>query len=379
LAIALKEQTNVSTAEVTVDALALKAALKQAGYVVNPRANLPIIQHVLLRAEVDRLVLTATNLDTWLETRVGAQVTHTGNAAVPYRVLVDVLKSASGAVTIAADLSDPAFPLVRLTTGRGTATINCLPADEFPMLPESTPMQDTAVAGLCEALAQVTPIASADPTRGVINSVRMEHDRLMATDTHRLVSLKHECGTPSWQPICLRRDLCEKLGKMLGCTPHAEVTVAANRNQAKFACGDTTVHSRLVEGQYPNFDKVIPTEPSGRIEVNPTMFSDALDWVEPVAREAANRVIVAIDGDLLAIHAESGIIGQADALCAVESQGTWREFRIALSCRYLGDGLALFAGCSAVTIQGNGPVNQVMLTSEERPEITYVAMPIQSG
>jgi DNA polymerase-3 subunit beta len=361
--------------DVTVLAFELKDALQRAGHAIGPRSSLPALMHVLLRVSGDTLTVVTTDLELYCEIKLESEVRVDGAIVVPFQVFKDMLRNVTGDVVLST-LGDT----LHITTSRGTATVICLPAGEFPNLPVLAPSQETHVKGLLAALGQVTPIAARDTERPVIAAVAMGLDRFIATDTHRLVIVQHPIGVDDWQQILIPCETCEKLPKILACKPDADIAVASrNADQIRFAVGNTIVYSRLVDGHAPDYDKVVPSETTGSIEVNPAQLIDAVDWVWPVAVEYSNRMVCKIANDKIALHSSAGVIGEADAACPVESAGKWSDFEIALSCKYLREGLALFTGYSAVKIAGNGQVDPVMITSDELPEVTYVVMPMQIG
>lgn len=204
---------------------------------------------------------------------------------------------------------------------------------------------------------------------------------MVATDSYRLAVktapdavLKGDSGKDGWQVIIPARAL-QELNRMLD--PAAEdtlVKVSAGEQQIRFEVGPYMLVSRLIEGQFPNYERVIPTESNRTIVVDREALQGAIKRAAIVARTEASKLVFRAQEGQLTITAESGDVGQAREELPARVEG--EEIEIAFNAEYLTDVLGVM-GSQRVVWELMGPLSQGLLKGEDDPDYIYIAMPMQ--
>ncbi len=255
----------------------LAAGLALVGRVVPTRSTLPIISNILLVAEPGQLRLTATNLDMAIRTQVPARVMQEGKFTLPARLLAEYVGLLDRGSQIDLELNSKA-QRVHLRCGRYEANIAGLNADDFPAIPTVSGGDTSSVPApvLKEAIGQVVFAASDDDSRPVLTGVllRLHGSQLTlaAADGFRLavrtVDLESDQGS-ELMLVIPHRALSE-LARVLPSDGDSlvEIAATAKRNQVLFRCGDTELISRLIEGQFPDYQRIIPRDAPTRVVVS---------------------------------------------------------------------------------------------------------------
>jgi DNA polymerase-3 subunit beta len=368
--------------KITCERSYLAAALGVAGRAVSNRNTLPILSNVLLETEDDRLKLTATDLDTAIRSVIPATVLENGAVAVPAGVLGDVVSKLPDA-PVSLEAQDGK---VIVRSGKSDYTILSLPAEDFPVVPEVTEGTDLDLpqATLKEMLRMTTFAASKEETRSILMGVLFEARgnvlTLVATDTHRLAwkqtQLTAEVPTPV-SAIIPARPLVE-LERVLKDSGDENVHIRFSSSQVQFETGDVTLVSRMLDGQFPNYEKVIPKAAERKIVFDRNEFLNAVRRVFIVAKQNSEKAIIATKGDLLQMTAESQDIGKAYEEVPIRMDGT--DLTIAFNARYLMDVLGIVHSDEA-TMELSGALNPGIIRAGDSTtgtsDFLYVVMPMQ--
>jgi len=277
-------------------------AMQMVSRAVSGRSTLPILNNVLIEASENALHLVATDLELSMEASIPAKVQEEGALTAPARVLVEVVQNLPSAdVELAVDDANT----VTVGCQKSEYAIRGLPAEEFSTLPEieggiefEIP-QDTMKA----MIEQSTFACSPDETRPMLTGalVRAGNDEMsmVATDTHRL-ALRKVTGLEGLpenpvKAIAPARALNE-LARSLPRDDDAPVKISMSERLLRFEIPGLTIASRLIEGEFPNYEKVIPAEFDRTLAIKREQLANALRRALIVAREDANRVLLAADG-----------------------------------------------------------------------------------
>jgi DNA polymerase-3 subunit beta len=354
----------------------LNKALGLVARVASTRATLPILGNVLLKIHDNRLSVAATNLDIAISCYTGAQVQSEGALTVPARLLQDFVSGLpSGVIELEQDEQR-----LKLTTDNYKSTINGVTADEFPVMPAIEAGKSWKVAAplLKQSLQQVLGAASTDESRPVLTGVLLHtvEDNLYmaATDSYRLAEkrlMKTKEDINLLIPATALHDVLRIINDYEG-----EVIVASDEQQVQFRAGDVELVARLIEGNYPDYRKLIPA----KFAVAATMPRAELVTITKVsslfARESAGSIVVSVDepSQSIWIHAVASQLGENNATAKVEAHGTGA---ITLNSRYLLDGLQAMEGKSA-RLGFNGKLEAVMLTDPDTDDYLHIIMPLKS-
>jgi DNA polymerase III subunit beta len=324
----------------------LLEAVQTVGHAVSGRSSLPILSHILIQAEGDGLRLVATDLELGISCRIPASISEAGALTAPARTLTEVLANLpdKGEVALSVDKSHT----VRVNCQKSDYKILGLPAEDYPSLPEVPDSVSFSVpqARLREMIRHTLFAVSTDETRAILTGVLLVFDgsslRLVATDTHRLASISSDVldGNGMQNAIVPSRALNE-LTRLLT-DAEGDVKVILSNNQIQFDLpGEAGIQivSRLIEGQFPNFQRVIPTAYTRRLVIPSEELLRATRRASIVARENSNRVILRTVDDRLVLTAESQTVGNAYEEVEVHKEG--EDISVAFNSKYLLDVLSV--------------------------------------
>jgi DNA polymerase III subunit beta len=313
--------------------------------VVSTRTTLPILSNVLLRAENDRLELTATDLDVTISCSVEAKVKQPGATTVPVKKLFGIVRELTN-LEIDLEVDDKHTCAIR--SGSSFFRVNGLGADEFPPLPQfkeekKVVMQQETIKGM---LKKTVFAVSLDESRYVLNGIYFslkDHKLTMvATDGRRLALVDEEVDVPEQNQgeFIVPSKTVNELTRLLG--DKGEVDIRFAENQASFNLKDekgssVLIITKLVEGSYPNYRQVIPPEAKQRIALGREEFMHALRRAEIMTNEKSNSVKLAFTTNKLEITANAPEVGEAKETLAVNYKGP--DLAIAFNPKYVIDPL----------------------------------------
>jgi DNA polymerase-3 subunit beta len=330
----------------------LKRGLATVSHAVAGKSTLPVLSNVLLATDGGRLKLAATNLEVGITHWIGAQVFEAGAITIPAKLLADVVGGLpNDKVTLTLDARTQT---VKVECGRFVSNIKGIEADEFPTIPTISD-RDPAVRMppelLREAIDQVAFAAATDDSRpvlaGVLVRLRDQRVILAAADGFRLATRTVQLSEPLAQSvefIVPARALIE-LSRILGETEgNVGITVTPGGGQALFHTENTELVSRLIDGKFPDFERIIPQQYTTRTILDTAELAKAVKLASYFATASQNvvKLALAAGGQLepgkLVISANAAEVGdntgEIDAL--VDGEGG----QIALNVKYLGDALS---------------------------------------
>jgi DNA polymerase-3 subunit beta len=325
-------------------------AVQTVGHAVSGRTSLPILNHILVQAEANGersgLRLIATDLELGISCWIPAQIQEAGALTAPSRTLTEVLANLpdKGDVALSVDKSHT----VRVHCERSDYKILGLPAEEYPRLPEVKDAAAFAIpqSVLREMIRQTIFAVSTDDNRPIFTGIYMVFDgetlKLVATDTHRLALKTATVKEPRGkQNAIVPSRAMNELTRLLT-DAEGDVQVALSDNQISFTLpGESGVQivARLLEGQYPNYQRVIPADFQKRLTIPVQPLLRAVRRASIVARDNAFRLILRTEEGKLALTAESQTIGSAYE--EVEATREGEDVEIAFNAKYLLDLLSV--------------------------------------
>src|SRR6266481_5518381 len=313
--------------------------------VVGTRTTLPILSNVLLRAEGQRLELTATDLDVTITCAVEASVKKPGSTTVPVKRLFGIVRELGNAEL---DLDVDEKNITSIRSGPSFYRINGLSADEFPPTPKfkeekkvSLPQQ--TVKGM---MKKTSFAVSTDESRYVLNGIFLtlkDHKMTMvATDGRRLALVDEEVDVSetSHGEFIVPAKTVNELNRLLQDKGELELRYA--ENQASFTLKDEKgssilIVTKLIEGNYPNYRQVIPAETKERVSLVREEFMHALRRAEIMTSEKSNSVKLSFGKNKLEITANSPDVGEAKENLAINYKGP--DMAIAFNPKYMIDPL----------------------------------------
>jgi len=328
------------------------------------------------------LTLSATDLELYVETRVDAAVSAPGEVVLPARYFVDIVRRIPP-VDLELHL-DTSNRVVTLRWGRSVCRIHGSPADEFPERPD-VPREDCVAlpARMIHRLIQNTLIAvSTDETRPVLTGAlwRFGSERLtvVAIDGFRLARMTEAVGGTERDIIIPGKSLRE-LQRVLSSSEAEECAVSIGEGQVLFTAGGTVVGARLLEGSFPDYERVVPAEYRTIVSFSTERLLSACERASVVTRDdeqRADAVCLKMDREsgAILVTAESPETGGVEEKIDAEVEGD--PIEIVFKARYLLDGLAVVASESA-KLSFTGPYGAACLTGMDDDRFMYIALPLK--
>jgi DNA polymerase-3 subunit beta len=353
---------------------------------VSSRATLPVLANVLLKTDNAGLKLTATNLEIGINCWVPGKVEAEGEITVPAKLLTDLVASLPNQ-RIDLQLSTKDRTL-KVTCGGSRSSIKGIDADEFPVVAAigDAPATSVDARALREALGEVVFAAATDESRpiltGVLTKLAGDQMTLAAADNYRIAVRNLTLA----QPVSAETSIVvpgRSYAELMRILPDAEqpidITITPNKSQVLFHVEGIDLVSRLIEGQFPNYEPVIPTSHSTRAVIDREAFLAGARRASIFARDSANIVKVEVAGDgsnEVSITAHAADVGDAaDALeAAVEGQAT----TIAFNARYLIDVLSNL-GADEAALELSGPLAPGVIRGIGKDDYVHVIMPVRTA
>jgi DNA polymerase III subunit beta len=354
----------------------LSKALGTVARIANSRNPLAILSNVLLKTENNRLSIAATNLDIGITHFIGAKIEKEGSITVPARLMQDFVSSLPDSV-LNLDLTDNKL---HITTDQYQSTINGIVADDFPVMPaikEGVTWRSSAPA-FKKALSQVVFAASADDARPVLSGVYFHsiggQAVAAATDSYRLAENKIGKATRTINflvPATAAQDLLRIISDT-----DKEVVVTHDDQQVLFNVGDISLVARLIEGNYPDYRKLIPAKFSTVAKLAKADLLNITKVSSLFARESAGSITINADktDGSVSINAIASQLGENTAKAAAKITGGGE---ITLNSRYLIDALNAFS-TDEIEFCFNGKLEPIILRSTIEPNYLHLIMPLRS-
>ncbi|HEY5486383.1 MAG TPA: DNA polymerase III subunit beta [Candidatus Limnocylindrales bacterium] len=350
---------------------------------VSARSTLPVLNNVLLRTEDGGLKLTATNLEIGITYWVPGKIEMAGAMTVPARLLTDIVNGLPANERV--DLEQQAQEMLHITAGRFETHVKGIDAEEFPAIPSAGERPTTRIPQnvLRRALEEVTFAAATDEARPILTGVlaRFEGNQLTlaAADNYRIAvkTIPVLDAVEETSVVVPARSLHE-LSRVLADTDDPiDLVLSPSRNQILFHLEGIDLVSRLIDGQFPNYQQVIPKSYTTRATVDRDQLLKAVRLASLIASSSANIVKLHVGKD-----AETGVTvsaaadvgdNKSDVEAQVEGDGT----TIAFNARYLIDVLANVA-TDQFSIELNGPLSPGVFRPVEDRQYVHVVMPVKT-
>lgn len=331
--------------KLSVERAALLKTLSHVQSVVERRNTIPILANILLRARDGKISLTATDMDLEINESIPGNVSKPGELTVSAHMLYDIVRKLPDAATVELERADNSNQ-VTLKAGRSQFKLGTLPVDDFPLMREDNLTTKFEVpANTLRSMIDRTRFAiSTEETRYYLNGIYLHTTksngqdvlRAVATDGHRLarVEVPAPAGTSELPGVIVPRKTVNELRKLLDETDEA-VSVELAPTKVRVSFGDISLTSKLIDGTYPDYERVIPTANDKVMNVPTKSLSQAVDRVATVSTEKSRAIKLSLGKGQLAITAQSAEAGSANEELEVDYQDS--KIEIGFNARYLLD------------------------------------------
>jgi DNA polymerase-3 subunit beta len=331
--------------KLTIERAALLKSLGHVQSVVERRNTIPILSNVKLSAQDGKLDLNATDMDLDIIAGVGADITEPGTTTAPAHTMFEIVRKLPDGAQVELDASSSDGQLI-LRAGRSRFTLTCLPTEDFPVMAGGEPTHSFNIsAGELRVLSDRTKFAiSNEETRYYLNGIYLhaaERDgtlvlRAVATDGHRLASVEAPLpdGAAGMPGIIVPRKTVTELRKLIEDFSD-DVEVALSESKIRFTFDGAVMTSKLIDGTFPDYQRVIPEGNDKIMDINCKQFADAVDRVSAISSEKSRAVKLKISDGVLTLSASSAEHGSATEELEINYVDT--EIEIGFNSRYLLD------------------------------------------
>lgn len=359
----------------------LSKLLNRVSRVTERRNTIPILGNIKLAVEQDEIVVTGTDLDVELRDKIKAQVAAKGETTVPAHLLSDIVKKMPTGSQITIEQVDT---VIKVQSGRSRFTLQTLPTSDFPDLGAGDLTIDFTLPGkdLFRLFDRTAFAISTEETRYYLNGVYFHsaggHNSkklcAVATDGHRLAKLEiplPEAATSLGGVIVPRKTVAEVM--RLFTADAEEVRVELSANKIRFSAGDIVLTSKLIDGTFPDYGRVIPQSNEKELKVDKKDLQAAVDRVAAVSSERGRAVKFSIANGKVTLSVSNPDAGSAtDELDAEYSADA---IEIGFNSRYFQEILAEVEG-DVVTVKLADPGSPTIMTGEKDDSL-FVLMPMR--
>jgi DNA polymerase-3 subunit beta len=366
----------------TIERATLLKGLGHVHSVVERRNTIPILSNVLIEAsEEGGIRLMATDLDLQINETVEANIEDPGATTVPAHTLFDIVRKlpeGSQVELIAAE------GRMQVNGGRARFTLSTLPRDDFPVIAEGElPTRFELPAATLRQIIDKTRFAiSTEETRYYLNGIYLHVSdeaqpvlKAAATDGHRLarVTVPRPEGAQGMPGVIIPRKCVAELRKLLD-EVDGTVQVSLSESKIRFGLGNAVLTSKLIDGTFPDYSRVIPTANDKLLRIDPRSFGEGVDRVSTIASERTRAVKMALDRDRVTLSVTSPENGTAAEEVPAEYGSD--AFEIGFNARYLMDILDQIEG-DTVEVHLADAAAPTLLRENDKAPALYVLMPMR--
>lgn len=347
-------------------------------HAVSTRGQLPILSNFLLEVKKGKLLISATDLEIGISSGILVNVEKEGSITVPAKNFSDLLSN----------LGDQKISLtqegetLKLTGEKIKASFQTMPAEEFPKLYEEKGEEFISIkkSQIEEYIERVVFSAAQESSRPALSGILLDKEKneviMIATDGYRLslqknvFKTKEELGKPLVIPSRILREILSFKEE----DDQLKIYVSEKNNQVLFELGETTLVGRLIEGEFPEYQKIIPTEFNTKVYFSKDELLNAIKICSVFARETANIIKFTIEKNKIIVSANSPSVGEDTVEVEAKTEG--EENEIAFNAKYVLDLLTALQK-EDIVFEMTGPLNPGVFKIKEDNSFLHLIMPIR--
>ncbi|MBD3349539.1 MAG: DNA polymerase III subunit beta [Candidatus Eisenbacteria bacterium] len=367
----------------TIDRHELEKAIQRVLAVVSPKTTLPVLANFLLEAQEKSasITLTATDLDMTVTTKAASEVESGGSVTLPAKRFAEIVRElGTDTVSVSAEGEE-----ISITSGKSRFKIVGIPTEEFPTLPKSDPASafsvDASVLG--SMVEKVSFCTSKDETRPSLNGAYWEFSaddmRMTATDGHRLATYRvgGKYKPLAGKSMIVPPKALSQVVRTISSEDEDEVKLSVKDNHVAFFIGSTTINSRLLEGPFPNYRQVIPTDNDKELSVDREELVAAVRRVAILADAMTHQVRLTLAKNKVQLSVSTPDVGEAKE--ELPGRFTSDKFEVGYNANYVLEVLKHIEGDDVLFVLGS-PVGAAIVKAAEEAEdreYTCLLMPLR--
>ena len=373
--------------EFKINSTDLLKALSHIHGIVEVRHTLPILSNIILEAKDDKLILSSTNLDIYCSDKIKAEVLQSGEVSVSAVTFFEIIKRLpSGSEVLM--IMEEGENEIRLTCGRSKFNLSTLKTDDFPIISDSDLSTNFVLSAdeLIRIIDKTKFAVSNEETRYYLNGIflhkaernSIQFLRAVATDGHRLAQydIPLPQGAEDITGIIIPKKTIYELRKVLD-DANGDVSVSLNENKIKFSFNDLKVVSKVIDGTFPDYTKVIPQKNDKNFKTNNSDLKNAIDRVSAVAanEESKSKAIkFCIENNSLSLTVESQSKGSANEMIDVNYSGD--KVDIGFNSKYIIDICNEVDG-DEISISLSDSISPAIILDKTDENLFFVLMPMR--
>ena len=369
--------------QLSIERAALLRSLSHVQSVVERRNTIPILANVRMSAAGGALALTTTDMDLEINESVEAQVSVEGSTSVPAHTLHDIVRKLSDDNPVELALNAEGTQMT-VKAGRSQFKLSCLPPGDFPEIGAGDLGTNLMLpAADLRALIDRTRFAmSTEETRYYLNGIYLhvgDQDgtpvlRAVSTDGHRLAMFDMVLpdGAADMPGVIIPRKCIGELRKLVEDAADS-ISIALSENKIRFSFDHVVLTSKLIDGTFPDYQRVIPQGNDKVVEVNPKVFTSAIDRVSTISDGKSRAVKITLNGKVMTLSASSAEAGSATEEVEVSGE---TDIEIGFNAKYLLDITSQIAG-EGCRLTLADPASPTIIQDNSDASSLYVLMPLR--
>ena len=373
--------------EFKINSTDLLKALSHIHGIVEVRHTLPILSNIILEAKDDKLILSSTNLDIYCSDKIKAEVLQSGEVSVSAVTFFEIIKRLpSGSEVLM--IMEEGENEIRLTCGRSKFNLSTLKTDDFPIISDTDLSTNFVLSAdeLIRIIDKTKFAVSNEETRYYLNGIflhkaernSIQFLRAVATDGHRLAQydIPLPQGAEDITGVIIPKKTIYELRKVLD-DANGDVSVSLNENKIKFSFNDLKVVSKVIDGTFPDYTKVIPQKNDKNFKTNNSDLKNAIDRVSAVAanEESKSKAIkFCIENNSLSLSVESQSKGSANEMIDVNYSGD--KVDIGFNSKYIIDICNEVDG-DEISISLSDSISPAIILDKTDENLFFVLMPMR--
>lgn len=352
---------------------ALQAVVRSVGV----RSSLPVLDNILISTEGSKIKIAATNLEIGIIKFLDVEVDLPGEITVPAKTIVELVSGLKQTkIDIEADVN-----ILTVTAGKFKATVNGIPATEFPVIPLAEGKGVNFKKDVLSICSQILFAAAVDDGRpvltGILTHAKKDGLDFVATDGFRLAHRHIDLIDRGEEfKILIPRRTFEEVLKTISESLVEDVSIATtqSQNQVIFDFGGTIISSRLIEGNYPNWEKIIPTQNIVKVLVDKEELLKAIKLAAIFAKNEANVIILNVGEDKISLESSAKELGsqQNEIDCKVEGEA----IKIAFNSKFLQDAVSNVPS-EQLIMEFSGSLTASLIRPVGIEGLEYIVMPVR--
>ena len=368
--------------EIKIDRNIILKCLTHIQGVVEKKNTLPILANVLIEAFDNKIQISATDLDIIITEKIDAEVIKEGSTTTTAQVLYDLVRKLPAGSNIHLNLQND--KRLKLISEKSDFNLTCLPASEFPILEDSIESDYLEIKSkhLSKLLNKTKFSISNDETRHYLNGIYLhttEDDNpkliAVATDGHRLSKTQIDLeGTKKFHPVILPKKTIFEIINIISEEPETLIKILSVRSKIKFIINDIILISKVIDGKFPDYERVIPNDTRKEVRAKVADFISAVDRIKSLSLDRKGVIKINIENDKIRFFINDSSSGEGIEEINADYQG--ENIEIGFNSGYLMD----IANCiqdENIILKPKDATSPIIIKDQKDLDSTYVVMPMR--